>query len=383
MDNDDLTRLSVALTGRRVRIVELQTALTACGVRDMQHVDALDTRVTDGIRPNLVARVPGKSAQTLWIFGHTDVVPPGDSTAWNSVPWTVRQADDRLYGRGVEDNQQAIAGMLILAEELHALRMRPRFTLGLVFMADEECGSDYGLGHLLQHANGLFSPDVLYIVPDAGSPDADRIEVAEKGQLWLQVRITGEQCHAAMPHKGSNAFLAGADMALTCHHCLHTAFPGRNPLFEPPCSTFVPSKHEANVPNINTVPGSDVFYVDCRLLSDVSPEAVLAKTRAVARKVAGRHNVDIVVNVVREHSPQEPVVEALRKAVSHVYDVCARPIGVGGSTVAALLRHRGFPVAVWSCLANTCHQPDEYSMISATIKDAQVFAHILMHADHA
>ncbi|GHU96708.1 hypothetical protein AGMMS49974_11600 [Deltaproteobacteria bacterium] len=141
MDNDDLTRLSVALTGRRVRVVELQTALTACGVRDMQR--------TGGIRQNLVARVPGKSARTLWIFGHTDVVPPGDSTAWSSDPWTVRQAEDRLYGRGVEDNQHALAGMLILAEELHALRMRPRLTLGLVFMADEECGSDYGLGHLL------------------------------------------------------------------------------------------------------------------------------------------------------------------------------------------------------------------------------------------
>lgn len=106
------------------------------------------------------------------------------------------------------------------------------------------------------------------------------------------------------------------------------------------------------------------------------------------REIAGRHNVDIVVNVVREQaastvSPQEPVVEALRKAVPHVYDVCTRPIGIGGTTVAALLWHRGFPAAVWSCLANTCHQPDEYSMISATIKDAQVFAHILMHAYHA
>ena len=49
---------------------------------------------------------------------------------------------------------------------------------------------------------------------------------------------------------------------------------------------------------------------------------------------------------------------------------------------AALLRERGLPAVVWSCIANTCHQPNERSSITATLKDAQVFAHILMNAAH-
>ena len=43
-----------------------------------------------------------------------------------------------------------------------------------------------------------------------------------------------------------------------------------------------------------------------------------------------------------------------------------------------LLRQQGLPAAVWSCIDSTCHQPDEHSSITATLKDAQVFAHVLM-----
>ena len=50
----------------------------------------------------------------------------------------------------------------------------------------------------------------------------------------------------------------------------------------------------------------------------------------------------------------------------------------GWGITAALLRQQGLPAAVWSCIDSTCHQPDEHSSITATLKDAQVFAHVLM-----
>ena len=148
----------------------------------------------------------------------------------------------------------------------------------------------------------------------------------------------------------------------------------------------MPSKHDANVPSVNILPGSDVFYVDCRLLPEVSREAVLAKAREIAARVAQRHGVEISVDV--EHAQaasaapaDSPVVLALEQAVARVYGVQPRPVGIGGATVAALLRRKGLPAAVWACIQNTCHQPDERASISAACKDAQVFAHILMRRD--
>ena len=226
MEHQELDGLLAGLAQRDERVVELQSALTACkalgpgnggrgelakvrlitgwleacGVRDLQRLDAPDERVPDGLRPNLVARLPGADSRTLWLFGHTDVVPPGDPAAWTSDPWQVRREGDWLYGRGVEDNQQAIVSMLLLAEELRRQEVTPALSLGLVFMADEESGSDYGLAHMLERSPELFRPEDLYIVPDAGSPRGDLIEVAEKSQLWLKVRTIGVQCHASTPH---------------------------------------------------------------------------------------------------------------------------------------------------------------------------------------
>lgn len=374
--------------GELDKALYIEACLRACGVEDIRRLDAPDPRVPSGVRPNVVARIPGRSSRTLWLFAHMDVVPPGDPTLWHSDPWQVVRQGDRLVGRGVEDNQQGLVSMLLLAEALHACGVTPGCSLGLVFMADEECGNDYGLAHVLgRHAalpeeQRFLRDDDLYIVPDSGSPTGADIEVAEKCLCWLKVEINGVQCHASTPHKGRNAFVAGADAVLACME-LHKDFPRRDTLFDPPCSTFVPSRHDANVPSVNILPGHDRFYVDCRLLPGVEAEQVLDAARRRLDAVAARHGVDITVAI--EHCQRasatavdSPVVAALGRAVAAVYQVEARPVGIGGATVAALLRRQGLPAAVWSCIDSTCHQPDEHSSITATLKDAQVFAHVLM-----
>lgn len=396
------------LAGRADRVVALQQALTACralgpenggqgeeekaafitaqlqaaGVTDLRRLDAPDDRVACGHRPNLVARIPGRSPRTLWLFAHTDVVPSGPAGEWLSDPWQVRRDGDLLYGRGVEDNQQGLVSMLLLAEALHATGLTPELTLGLVFMADEETGNTYGLAHILAAAPELFRQDDLFIVPDSGSPSGADIEVAEKSIAQFKVHTRGLQGHASTPHKARNALTAAA-AAITSLSELGRDFPQEDPLFDPPCSTFVPTRHDANGPGINIIPGEDVFYLDCRLLPGIDPDAVLAAARQRVAPIARHHGTDIDVELVHlqkasASAPNCPAARALVAAVQEIYGVEARPTGIGGGTVAALLRQAGLPAVVWSCIRNTCHQHNEHSSISATIRDAQVFAHVLM-----
>lgn len=396
------------LAGRADRVVALQQALTACralgpenggqgeeekaafitaqlqaaGVTDLRRLDAPDDRVACGHRPNLVARIPGRSPRTLWLFAHTDVVPSGPAGEWLSDPWQVRRDGDLLYGRGVEDNQQGLVSMLLLAEALHATGLTPELTLGLVFMADEETGNTFGLAHILAAAPELFRQDDLFIVPDSGSPSGADIEVAEKSIAQFKVHTRGLQGHASTPHKARNALTAAA-AAITSLSELGRDFPQEDPLFDPPCSTFVPTRHDANGPGINIIPGEDVFYLDCRLLPGIDPDTVLAAARQRVAPIARHHGTDIDVELVHlqkasASAPNCPAARALVAAVQEIYGVEARPTGIGGGTVAALLRQAGLPAVVWSCIRNTCHQHNEHSSISATIRDAQVFAHVLM-----
>ena len=101
------------------------------------------------------------------------------------------------------------------------------------------------------------------MVPDSGNPEGSLIEIAEKSILWLGFKTTGKQCHGSKPQLGINAFSA-ASYLVTKLTKLHKIFDAVDPLFDPPVSTFEPTKKEANVGNINTIPGEDVFYMDCR-----------------------------------------------------------------------------------------------------------------------
>ena len=73
-----------------------------------------------------------------------------------------------------------------------------------------------------------------------------------------------------------------------------------------------------------------------------------------------------------------PVITSLQKAVSDVYRVDASPVGIGGGTVAAFFRKEGFPVAVWSRLGQTAHQPNENCLISNMVGNAKVYAHLFL-----
>lgn len=57
---------------------------------------APDDRVPGGARPNLVASLPGKKPDKVWVLSHMDVVPPGDMSLWQSDPFTLRVEGDRL-----------------------------------------------------------------------------------------------------------------------------------------------------------------------------------------------------------------------------------------------------------------------------------------------
>ncbi len=362
----------------KARLVE--SFLAAGGVSDILRFDSSDPRVESGLRPNLAAILPGKSPRCLWLFGHLDVVPPGEG--WKTDPWRACRDGDIVYGRGVEDNQQAVTGMLLLAESLKSLAITPELTLGLVFMADEECGSRHGLVHILEKASELFKKDDLYIVPDGGSPDAASIEIAEKTQLWLKFAVHGKQCHASVPQNGKNAFTVASRLVVKLAGLQHM-FPDCDNLFEPPVSTFVPTRHEGNGCAINIMPGSDTFFLDCRLLPAVDPEAVQKRIRSIMDDLAWAAGADIEMTVEQYQassaiSPEAPVVLALKNAISAVYGAQAHPCGIGGASVAAFLREKGRAAAVWACLENTCHQPNEKALLTAACRDAAVFSHILM-----
>ena len=367
--------------GETKKAEALMAYLKKEGFPEPENFAAPDSRVSSGERPNLVYRIKGEnSSKRIWIMSHMDVVPAGERSLWNSEPFELKVEGDKLIGRGVEDNHQGLVASYLTAKAFIELGIKPKYDLCLLFVADEEVGSVYGIDYVLENHN-IFDKDDLIIVPDSGEEKGDVVEVAEKSIVWIKVETKGQQCHGSRPDQGKNAFRAASNLVVKLDD-LYKEFDDRDELFNPPISTFEPTKKEANVPNVNTIPGDDVFYIDCRVLPQYKLTDVEARIRTWANDVEKRFEVTISISHLQraEAAPptpvDAPVVKALMAGIKKVYNIEPRPVGIGGGTVAALFRREGYYAAVWAKIFEAAHQPNEYALISNIIGDAKVFAYV-------
>jgi len=352
--------------------------------------NAPDERARNGVRPNILAYYygrDGEKSQRLWILTHLDVVPPGEG--WTvTEPFKPLVRDGKVYGRGSEDNGQSLVASLYAVKAMMNLGIRPKRTIILAFVSDEETGSKYGVEWLMKEHSELFRRDDLVLVPDGGNEEGTFIEVAEKSILWLRVRVKGKQVHASMPGKGLNAHRVALDFAYHLDKLLHEKYDAADGLFDPPESTFEPTmvRNPADSPNI--VPGEHEVVFDCRILPKYSIDEVLEDAKKLAGEVKEEYRREFYGEVLPEiefeviqrldapapTDPNSEIVELLQEALWRLRGKKAKIGGIGGGTFAAYFRKLGIPAVVWATLDETAHQPNEYAKIDNMVEDAKVMA---------
>jgi succinyl-diaminopimelate desuccinylase len=410
IDADKSQRIAQRIDSYREAMIELQIALSAVpavgpenggegellkanllkdrliqlGFKNFRNYDATDNRVPSGIRPNFVTTIEGKNkTRFIWIITHLDIVPPGELRLWSHDPYSAYVKDGHILGRGVEDNQQDMVASIFAAKAILDEGITTANSINLAFVSDEETSSSMGLYYMIDSMDNLFNRDDLIVIPDSGNPEGSLIEVAEKSILWLCFKTKGKQCHGSKPQLGNNAFFAASHL-VTKLAKLRKLFPKSDPLFDPPESTFEPTKKEANVGNINTIPGEDVFCMDCRILPDYDLQDVLSAIQKIVHSIEKKFKVQIEISTAqyvqsaKPTSPDAPIVKALTEAIQTVYNIKAFAGGVGAGTVASYIRKKDYPVAVWSKTKQTAHQPDENCPIENMIGNAKVFAHLFL-----
>lgn len=372
-------------TGEDAKIAELEKIIHELGLDEkakikIEYVD--DEKAVSKKRPSLFLEYPGKKLQRLCILTHVDIVPEGDRNSWTLDPFQPEIRGSRLYGRGVSDNGTGLVSSLFALKALLNAGVEPEYTVNLAFVADEEMGSHYGLEALLER--NLYRSDDLVVVPDSGNDAGDFIEIAEKADWKLKFTVIGKQVHAALPHTGINACRAANILAYEVDEALHKAFPEEDKTFDPPFSTFEPTRRFANVPNTNTVPGREVFEFDCRVLPSVSLDEAFNIVEKIRKDTEIKTGAKIELTVSRNDaapvtSPDSEVVKLLVKSINEVLNIEPKTGGIGGGTFAALFRRKGIPAVVWSqeC-GGVAHQPDEFTEINYIVNNAKVFALMMM-----
>ncbi len=121
--------------GETQKAEKLMEILGTVGFDRIEHHDSSDSRVSSGKRPNIIAYLNGESdAQRLWVVTHLDVVPPGEDSLWTvTKPFEPLVLEDKVYGRGSEDNGQSLVASLFAVAALKRLGVKPKLTVAFGF----------------------------------------------------------------------------------------------------------------------------------------------------------------------------------------------------------------------------------------------------------
>ncbi|MGC8652351.1 MAG: M20 family metallo-hydrolase [Candidatus Micrarchaeia archaeon] len=331
-------------------------------------------------RPNLIATY-GNSKKTIWILSHMDTVSEGDRSLWNHNPFDAQVKDGKIFGRGTSDNGQGVISSIYALKALIRSKASIKYKFGVALVADEEVGSKYGAKALVREK--IFDSSDMIVVPDGGNSKGDAIEIAEKGILWLKFDVEGKQVHASTPNKGLNAYRIAIKMLSEIDEALHKRYPATDKLFYPHTSTFEMTKREKNVDSVNIIPGSDVSYMDCRVLPRYSLDTIINYVKRISERYStGGAQVKVDVynreDSTKPTSPKSEIAKLLARSIRAVKGVNPKFVGVGGGTVAKYFRDLGMPAVVWATLPDNAHQPNEYLIIDDMVSDTKVFASLFI-----
>jgi succinyl-diaminopimelate desuccinylase len=155
---------------------------------------------------NLYARI-GTSAPHITFAGHTDVVPPGDESAWTHGAFAGDVKDGFLYGRGAVDMKGGIAcSAAAVLQYLAEHGGRPNGSISFLITGDEEDISVNGTVKLLQWAaaRGEKFDHCVLGEPSNVETLGDCIKIGRRGSLSGTLYVDGIQGHVAYPHRAAN-----------------------------------------------------------------------------------------------------------------------------------------------------------------------------------
>ncbi len=147
------------------------------------------------------------AARPCFVFaGHTDVVPPGDESAWSHPPFEGAIVDGRLYGRGAVDMKGGVAASIAAA--LRFVGEHPEFVGSIAFLltGDEEGPAVNGTVKLLEWAaeHGRHFDHCLLGEPTNPDMLGTMIKNGRRGSLTGHLTVHGTQGHVAYPHLADN-----------------------------------------------------------------------------------------------------------------------------------------------------------------------------------
>ena len=325
---------------------------------------------------NLYARI-GTSRPNLMFAGHTDVVPPGNESAWSHPPFAGEIAGNRLYGRGAVDMKGGIACFVAAALDfLAAHGGKPKGSISLLITGDEESVAVNGTVKLLKWAaeRGETFDHCILGEPSNVEMLGDTIKAGRRGSLNGTLIVTGRQGHVAYPERADNP-IRGLMILMAA---LQAPLDEGSEHFSPSHLEF--TSVDVGNATVNLIPGEARARFNIRYNDRHSQTALKTLIERRAKAAAGGRvhysfdwqpsNADVFV------TKPSPFTEL---AVAAIADIAGhRPkLSTSGGTSDARFIKNFCPVLEFGLVGQTMHQTDESTPVQDLVMLTAIYRRIV------
>jgi succinyl-diaminopimelate desuccinylase len=352
----------------------LETRLKAAGF-DVHRVTFSEPGTAD--IDNLYARI-GTTAPHIAFAGHTDVVPPGEESAWTLGAFSGEVKDGLLYGRGTVDMKGGIAcSVAAVLDYLAANGGQPKGSISFLITGDEEDVAVNGTVKLMQWAaaRGEKFDHCIVGEPSNVAEMGDTIKIGRRGSQSGTLYVDGVQGHVAYPHRASNPI---PDIAALITALVGEPLDNGNAQFQPSNLEFT-SVDVGNTAG-NVIPGQARAKFNIRFNDHHTQDTLRTRVEARLEKAAGNR---IRARIVWEPSNADAFVTKpgpfTDLVVAAIEDVTGRrpDLNTGGGTSDARFIKNYCPVIEFGLVGQTMHQIDERTPVSDLEKLTKIYRGVL------
>ncbi|MBD9354711.1 succinyl-diaminopimelate desuccinylase [Methylomonas albis] len=313
----------------------------------------------------------------LFVFlGHTDVVPTGPLTAWDSPPFEPTIRDGKLYGRGAADMKGGIAAFVTAVERFVAEHPQHKGSIAIMMTSDEEGIATHGVVKVVEvlEQRGEKIDWCLVGEPSSDQKIGDVIRVGRRGSLCAKLTVLGIQGHVAYPELAENP--------------IHTFAPALQELTEevwdhgnqffPPTRLQV-SNINGGTGAENIIPSQVEVQFNLRFCTELDEATIKARTETILDKHGFKYDLQWRLSGNPFLTSQGELIDATHAAIESVCGFQTLDDTGGGTSDGRFIAPTGAQVIELGPLNASIHKVNEHIGLDELEVLSRIYQQILVN----
>ena len=304
---------------------------------------------------NLWAR-KGTTGPLFCFAGHTDVVPPGPASKWNTPPFEPTIIDGVLYGRGAADMKGSIASMLAAVKRFVSDHPDHNGSIAFLITSDEEGPFINGTPKVIETLEARQEKITWCLVGEPSSTNqvGDVVKNGRRGSLTGDLTVYGVQGHVAYPHLAENpvhlAMPALAELAAK-------QWDQGNAFF--PATSFQIANINAGTGASNVIPGELQVQFNFRYSTELTDTQIKQQVIELLERHGLRYELKWTLSGQPFLTGSGKLVEATQNAIKAVTGRTTELSTSGGTSDGRFIAPTGAQVVELGPINATIHKVNE------------------------